>query len=268
MLRKLMKYEFKGNGKILLPFYGLILLLAVITKIFNGINIHKFSSLGEVAMGIVVFSYGLTMMSVMLLTAFLIVQRFSKTVYGEEGYLTHTLPVKSRDIIVSKTVSAIAWIALSGIVAIISVIIIGYNPQMLKDLAVAWEYWKTEIGRSAVREMLMILGNMTGLSILAIISGILMIYMSISIGQLFKKKLLGSIAAFLGVSFIVSTITGIIGNSPIMDMMENMVTTYDPTSLMNGMNHIMLIFGVFYIIKIAVYYFITNYLMTKKLNLE
>ena len=132
----------KGTGRTLVPFYGLMLLLAVITRIFNGINIHKFSTLGEIAMGIVAFAYGLTMASVMMLTAFLVIQRFYRTVYGDEGYLTHTLPVKSRDIIISKTVSAFLWIVLSAVVAFASVMIIGYQAGMWNDLIYTINYWK------------------------------------------------------------------------------------------------------------------------------
>lgn len=267
MLRKLLKYEFKGNGKIMFPFYGLILILAVMTKLFNGINIQQFSTLGEIAFGVVAFSYGLTMASVMILTVFLIIQRFSKTVYGDEGYLTHTLPVKSRDIIISKTIAAIAWMALSGIVAMISVAIMAFYPDFFKDFTSAYKAFAAEMGQEGIRQIFGTLGYMTIVSILAAISGIMMIYMSISIGQLFKKKLMGSIAAFLGVSFISSIIVGFIGNSPIADMIEVMMNN-DTASVIAGMNTLMLFLSVFYIIKIAIYYLVTNHLMTKKLNLE
>lgn len=267
MLRKLLKYEFKGNGRVMLPFYGLILVLAVITKVFNGINIQEFSTLGQIAFGIVAFSYGLTMASIMLLTAFLIIQRFAKTVYGDEGYLTHTLPVKSRDIIISKTVSAIAWIALSGIVAVVSVGIIAYYPDVFRDVKTAYGYLVEEMGSPALMQIFIMLDYMAMASVLAVISGIMMVYMSISIGQLFKKKLMGSIAAFLGVSFISSIAVGFIGNSPIGDIVNELMIG-DPTGIISGMNMLMLFSSVYYVVKIAIYYMVTNYLMTKKLNLE
>ena len=230
MLGKLLKYEMKGTGRTLVPFYGLMLLLAVITRIFNGINIHKFSTLGEIAMGIVAFAYGLTMASVMMLTAFLVIQRFYRTVYGDEGYLTHTLPVKSRDIIISKTVSAFLWIVLSAVVAFASVMIIGYQAGMWNDLIYTINYWRDEIMLSRI------LGsgaNMLLLGAFALISTTLMIYMSISIGQIFKRKLIGSLGAFIGVSFIVNTITGIIGNSGIIDSWMNIDMQISAQAIIN-----------------------------------
>ena len=264
MLGKLLKYEMKGTGRTLVPFYGLMLLLAVITRIFNGINIHKFSTLGEIAMGIVAFAYGLTMASVMMLTAFLVIQRFYRTVYGDEGYLTHTLPVKSRDIIISKTASAFLWIVLSAVVAFTSVMIIGYQAGMWKELMYALDYLREEIMLSQI------LGsgaNLILLGIFALISTTLMIYMSISIGQLFRKKLIGSLGAFIGVSFIVNTITGIIGNSGIIDSWMNIDMQISAQAIARFNYFVWLMIG-FYIVKIAVYYGVTNHLMTKKLNLE
>ena len=264
MLGKLLKYEMKGTGRTLVPFYGLMLLLAVITRIFNGINIHKFSTLGEIAMGIVAFAYGLTMASVMMLTAFLVIQRFYRTVYGDEGYLTHTLPVKSRDIIISKTASAFLWIVLSAVVAFTSVMIIGYQAGMWKELMYALDYLREEIMLSQI------LGsgaNLILLGIFALISTTLMIYMSISIGQIFKRKLIGSLGAFIGVSFIVNTITGIIGNSGIIDSWMNIDMQISAQAIARFNYFVWLMIG-FYIVKIAVYYGVTNHLMTKKLNLE
>ena len=264
MLGKLLKYEMKGTGRTLVPFYGLMLLLAVITRIFNGINIHKFSTVGEIAMGIVAFAYGLTMASVMMLTAFLVIQRFYRTVYGDEGYLTHTLPVKSRDIIISKTVSAFLWIVLSAVVAFASVMIIGYQAGMWNDLIYTINYWRDEIMLSRI------LGsgaNMLLLGAFALISTTLMIYMSISIGQIFKRKLIGSLGAFIGVSFIVNTVTGIIGNSGIIDSWMNIDMQISAQAIARFNYFVWLMIG-FYIVKIAVYYGVTNHLMTKKLNLE
>lgn len=272
MLGKLIKYEFKGSGRLLIPLYGLITVLALITRIFNGISIYEFSTLGQIAMGIVVFVYGLTIMAVMLTTIFLIIQRFASTVYGAEGYLTHTLPVKSRDIIISKIISAIVWTILSGIISFISIVIIGYQKGMFGDIFQAIEMLKVEIGAEGVGQIISIMSSMMMASLLGTIAMIMMIYMCISIGQLFKRKFVGSIMAYLGVSFVVSLITGISGNalgeSGFFDFMMTMETLNTAQEAVAVFNHFILIISLFYVIKIVVYYFITNHLMTKKLNLE
>lgn len=272
MLGKLIKYEFKGSGRVLLPLYGLVLVLAIITKIFNGMSIYKFGSLGSITMGIVAFAYGLTIMAIMLTTVFLIIQRFSKTVYGDEGYLTHTLPVKSRDIIISKTISAICWTCLSGIIAMISVIIVGYQQNMFADLFKAIDMLRNEIGADNMRQMITVMTNFSVVSIMGTIALIMMIYMCISIGQLFKRKFIGSILSFLGASFIINLFTGIMANimgeSGFFDFIASMENVATPEAAVSLINRFILLLAIFYVIKIVVFYFITNHLMTKKLNLE
>lgn len=272
MLGKLIKYEFKGSGRLLVPLYGLIIVLALITKIFNKVNITDFNILGQIAMGIVVFIYGLTIMAIMLTTVFLIIQRFASTVYGAEGYLTHTLPVKSSYIIISKIISAIVWSILSGIISFISIMIIGYQKGMFADLFQAIEMLKTEIGAEGIGQIISLMSNMMLTSIIGITATIMMIYMCISIGQLFKRKFVGSIMAYLGISFAANVITAlsgtILGEVGFFDFMLKLENITSANEAVAAFNHFMLIISVFYVIKIVVYYFITNHLMTKKLNLE
>ena len=142
--------------------------------------------------------------------------------------------------------------------------IIGYQAGMWNELMYALDYLKEEIMLSQI------LGsgaNLILLGIFALISTTLMIYMSISIGQLFRKKLIGSLGAFIGVSFIVNTVTGIIGNSGIIDSFMN-IDMQNSAQAIAGFNYFVWLMIGFYIVKIAVYYGVTNHLMTKKLNLE
>ena len=135
---------------------------------------------------------------------------------------------------------------------------------MWKELMYALDYLREEIMLSQI------LGsgaNLILLGIFALISTTLMIYMSISIGQLFRKKLIGSLGAFIGVSFIVNTVTGIIGNSGIIDSFMN-IDMQNSAQAIAGFNYFVWLMIGFYIVKIAVYYGVTNHLMTKKLNLE
>ena len=41
MLKKLMKYEFKATGRLMLPLYGALIGLALINKIFIGLDVYK-----------------------------------------------------------------------------------------------------------------------------------------------------------------------------------------------------------------------------------
>lgn len=269
MLGKLLKYEFKGTGRILLPFYGLIIVLAIVTKVFDGIQIYTLGNLGELGMGIVVAAYGSTIVAVMVLTMFLIIQRFAKTVYGDEGYLTNTLPVKTSSIIGSKLISAMCWIFFSGIVALLSVFIIAYYNGFFNDFIYAWNYWIPQFTSSEVQTFVLFAFEGALVALLSAVSGIMLIYMVISIGQLFKRKFVGAIGAFIGVSFVMNTITGFFGNLFFeQNMMLNIQTSQEFFGFID-LIHSMIIFAlIFTILKILVYFFATNYIMKNKLNLE
>ena len=60
---------------------------------------------------------------------------FNKTLYTDQGYLTYTLPVKSKDILISKAIVSFVWLALSYIVLVGTVV------------GIAW-YAKAKLGES------------------------------------------------------------------------------------------------------------------------
>lgn len=263
MLGKLLKYEFKGNARILIPFYGLILALSVINRLFSGTRVYD-SEIGLIAMNISAFAYGLTFMAIMLLTAFLVIQRFAKTVYSDEGYLTHTLPVKSSDIIISKTISALLWVGLSGLVAMLSVFIIAYEPNIFRIIQNTYSLIIRLLGDGLSMVMFRALTYFMLISIAGSVSGILMVYMSISIGQLFSKKLLGSIGAFLGVSVVVNIVAGFVSN-----LYANInIQYFSFAGIAQYIDQIGIFILLFNVVLIGVFYYITNYIMKNKLNLE
>ena len=98
MLGKLIKYEFKATGRILLPLYGALLVFALINRLLFRSSLDEtinntFGTIGGIANILSVFAYGCTMAAVFVVTFFVIVQRFYKNILGDEGYLMNTLPV-------------------------------------------------------------------------------------------------------------------------------------------------------------------------------
>ena len=52
-----------------------------------------------------------------------IIQRFTKNLLGREGYLMHTLPVHPEQLVASKLISSMVWVICSGVVGILSVLL-------------------------------------------------------------------------------------------------------------------------------------------------
>ena len=90
------------------------------------------------------------------------------------------------------------------------------------------------------------------------ITGILLIYFSISVGQLFKDhRLLFAILTYIGISIVV----GVFGTLVFTNYLENLYNAAQPLYP----NPILALIN---IILAFAYYFGTHYIMTKKLNLQ
>lgn len=271
MLGKLIKYEFKSTGRMLLPLYGLLIILSFITRFstFNESNFITENTIMKIFSVVIILAYILVNFIVVIGTFVVIIQRFYKNIFGDEGYLMNTLPVKPWENITSKTIVAFIWSILSGIIAIVSfIIMIGVKfsdissglSKMMQELRIVNLQYD-----GAIIKMAFILGI---LIIVSTIQSILHIYASISVGQTAqKRRVLASIGTYIGFSIIVSIISNIaslnLGTSEIM-----YVNNANITDILTLLNKAFIITLILNIVLSIIYFFITNYMMKKKLNLE
>ncbi len=179
MLRKLMKYEFKATGRIMLPLYGALLGFSIINKIFIGTNMAEVNMdfLGGIPAIITMIGYFVTMVAVFVGTLFITVQRFYKNLFGDEGYLMNTIPVKSSQNIVNKLVVSMVWTIISGFIAATSIFVMAYEPGVLKEVIREFKNIYSEIGLNVFGIIEFII-----LGIVSLAHQIMMLYASLSIG--------------------------------------------------------------------------------------
>ena len=120
MLGKLLKYEWKGTYKIVLILL-LVLLGATLFASLGLVGLVKYMSgssadggeMGAVFATMFLFmTIGIYFVSVIGISYTLQIYQgvhFYKTMYTDEGYLTHTLPVTANQILFSKTLMAGCW---------------------------------------------------------------------------------------------------------------------------------------------------------------
>lgn len=117
MIKKLLKYDLKWIYKPLLTFYTFALILSVFTKIFTPLSNSMFFG---------IITYSLVMITTILLVGILLYtiirlwSRFNSNLYGDESYLTYTLPVKKKKIYISKVLTAIITLNSSILIIFIS----------------------------------------------------------------------------------------------------------------------------------------------------
>lgn len=259
MLNKLLKYEFKSTGRTFLPIYGALLITAFLTRLF--VFNKDFSNSFFLGIFQVVLSslFGFLLMAVFILTLVVSLQRFYKNLLGEEGYLSMTLPVKPWQHICCKSLTSLVWYILSSIAAFLAFVILAYEKGMLGDF---FKAIVTLIRRGSLNaQILTACGEFFLFAALGILAFTMMLYASMALGQLnANKRLLTSFGAFLALNFLVQILMGVLGNLAVQWVF--------PMSSRWALNVALLLSIVVELFFLAGFFAITNYILSRKLNLE
>ncbi|WP_049527741.1 hypothetical protein [Streptococcus pseudopneumoniae] len=180
MFWNLVRYEFKNVNKWYLALYGAVLALSGLIGIqassLKSIDTPDQQMIMLVFLGLV---FGGLIITLSISTLILIIRRFKGSVYDRQGYLTLTLPVSEHQIILAKLLGAFIWSLISSAVFFLSIYIIfaTIDPNMVDSYFFDYlfvhyieNFWLTLIS-----------------FFISTVAGILCIYLSISIGQLFNE---------------------------------------------------------------------------------
>ncbi|MCG4863764.1 hypothetical protein [Streptococcus mitis] len=255
MFWNLVRYEFKNVNKWYLALYAAVLALSALI----GIQTQGFKNLpyqeSQAAMLLSLATvFGGLMITLGISTIFLIIKRFKGSVYDRQGYLTLTLPVSEHHIITAKLVGAFIWSILSSTVLVLSAFII---------VTITVPEW---ISNS---ELIPLVGtflpqlSLMGVSfLLNTISGILCIYLAISIGQLFNEyRTALAVAAYIGIQIVIGFIEVFFNTST--NFYINSLAGFNDNFYMGASVGI-----VEELIFIAIFYLGTYYILKNKVNLQ
>ena len=201
MFWNLVRYEFKNVNKWFLALYAAVLSLSVIIGIQGStLSNTYYQDKGVVMLVFLSLVFGGLVITLSISTLILIIQRFKGSVYDRRGYLTLTLPVSEHQILSAKLLGAFVWSLTSTLVFLFSLYIIISMIQPDAFLSSFVEY---------------MLKNYTDNFWLALISyifntlaGILCIYLSISIGQLFNEyRTALAVVAYIAIQVVLGFIT-------------------------------------------------------------
>lgn len=202
MLGKLVKYDFKALSKFLLLTHGFTLLFSAVVRIL-------FPSIKEsIVFAFALIVYMLLLMAVCFSTYIIIAVYFYKNLFTDEGYLTRTLPVSRGSHLLSKTIAGTCWAILDFLVIMFSVGILTYFPELWREAFRHQGEIMTALGLPADFGLAKLGAAFFLLACIQCLSSVLIIYVSISIGQLVPShKVLSSIAVY----FAISTALSILG---------------------------------------------------------
>lgn len=131
MLKKLLKYDLIYINKVLIVFYLLAIFFALLTRMFLGIDDSTIMSIiGKVCSGIMISM----IINIIINNLMRVWSRFVNNLYGDESYLTHTLPIPKKTIYTSKAISSVITMFISTLVIGICLFIAYYSKENIELL--------------------------------------------------------------------------------------------------------------------------------------
>lgn len=131
MLGKLLKYDLKKIYKFLGIFYSLAIFFAILTRIFFNISgSFILSIVAKILSGITISM----IVNILINNMMRLWVRFKGTLYDDESYLTHTLPISKKTLYTSKIIVSVITVLTSTIIIGITLFIAYYSKDTMKIL--------------------------------------------------------------------------------------------------------------------------------------
>lgn len=287
MLGKLLKHEWKNTYRV----GGLMMILIAVVTFFGWLAFQtpmwqamadgrSYDSVSVVDMtGLAtIFLYAIMLIGVSFGMIIYLGIHFYKTMYTDEGYLTHTLPATKGSIFGSKVFMSGLWYLLVEIAVMISAFVISISAvfalipsaeraELMKLITENWsevvEFLRSELGI-----------NLGRWGVMAVISTIvspfctmIILFGAISLGQLFgKHRVLMAIVSYVGIMVVNMIVSSAVQSTVSLRAIENSASS---SMLLDGYVNSSAMVGMAQDVVFAVILYIASYfIISKKLNLE
>lgn len=274
MLRKLLKHEFRATGRIMLPLFGILLLVSAGANFSSRGMLNSDSSLLRTLGTIFIMLFIVGIFAVGIIAFVLMVNRFYKNLLQDEGYVMMTLPVCVHQQIWSKLIVSTVWFAATGVIVALSMFITTFDIRLMDEM---WHGFLNLLDYAVRVNHLDLVANGAAfavelllLCVLGSFGLCLRFYSAMSIGFSFPNhKGLLSVAFYIATGIALQILGGL-GMALVNDSwFHRLLLGWEPNvSVVAGMHLGMWFLIVLELIYCAVFYFLTVYFLQKHLNLE
>lgn len=270
MLGKIIKHEFKATYRGYLLLFVSLLAVTILNRTVEYVPFDN--RIWNIMKGLLIAAWVILVAFLFMAASILVVMRFYKTMVKDEGYLTHTLPVKKSQLIIGKYITSLVWMIITAIVMVASVFLMAVSSGFIDDLIEFMNEFADLV--SSYPQMV---GHGILLLIMVLLSvsaGIFQFYASISLGQMFSgHKLAGSVLFYFIINYAISILSTasmvlIPGFIDDMEVVDGMSSHDMMVAEGKVFDRVMIVMIVWMLVTTLVCYFITNYRLSKKLNLE
>lgn len=267
MLGKLLKYDFRSMWKQFAIVWPAAVVLALVNHFVLWLNIDYTSQFSGVLSTVLMFVFIGILFGMLVLSLIFVIQRFYKGILGDEGYLMHTLPVRPWQLMVSKLICAVVLIVISVIVALLSISLIypatweEYGVVFGQVGKVAADLFSSGSNVLALFEVLLVL-------VVSLVQACLMLYLAMAVGHLFNKnRLAASVIAYVALDTVVGIVIGLFGFSAVRAFFSLFSPHGHGFAAMTALHAVLWAVICSGAVLSAIYFFATNYILSRKLNL-
>ncbi len=275
MLGKLIKYDLKYMNRYLIIIHGFLLLVSAAMRLLLTDPLLSADTDWEdpkfiLPLTLFIILYIMIIVAGSFATSIVVVVRFYKNLFSEQGYLTRTLPVTSGQHLLAKTISGSIWSMINVIVTMLSMLIVLGTPFIIENLKADSFSIREEfglIGPYASISWKTIILFFIGMMLISSVSNIVTYYASVAFGQLIPNhRVLGAIAAY----FVISTVISIL--SLIALALSGLLgASINPSADFVGIEYLFSSLKMSVILALIcgiILYMATYWIMKKKVNLD
>lgn len=280
MLGKLIKHEWQTIWKVPTLLIGVLMVTAVVAGLTFALPIWNSDWIGLPMSGIMlIMLFYVAMIGVSLGIVIYLAVRYYKNMFTDEGYLTHTLPVTSRQLLVSKVIVMSVWELIASIAILFSLAVFGivtvvslaskegdFALRMMESIKELGSLWNMPFFKD-----FQIFGISTAfMELVSCFSGAMIIIASITMGQMIRKhRVLGSVGAYFAINAVIQGISMVF----MFPMMIKMALDNDFMYRFeeSPFSFYAIMFTIMSVIYLAVgvgLYFLSEYLIHRRLELE
>lgn len=274
MFRKLTKYEWKAYAKsmffLLIAVTAITIIAIASIAVFDAsqFDASQFDSNSWFAfvnmttyIGIFLLYY-FGIIAISLAAMLIIAVRFYKTMFTDEAYLTHTLPVTRAQLFWSKFCSAFGYYLFTTFLIILSAICV-FCTLFINDITELYNEITSEIGVLAIVFYMIFY---IGITLISSLAGIMIIFASIILGQNFvKHRIIGSIVCYFIITIIIQILAFVLNF--VSGLISTQLLQFEMLSI-QYYNVYYFFIGIFNVILFVALTFISLSQFKKNLNLE
>ena len=269
MVRKLLRHEFRATQRIILPFYLLLFVTAVMFNISMGLMEKSDAAVQwplQVFFGVSTTSFVVSLIGVTVLCGVLMVYRFYKNLMTDEGYLMFTLPVTVPQIIASKLIVTLVWNIVTLLADALAALLAFCRTFTVEEIRFAWHEVQEVLSQVSTGNIIGYAVELVVLLLFSTLASYLTYYAAIALGHSFANhKILLSVAFYFAFAIAMRVVGSIFTTVAMTAAMAVDWEEFNPFALSHwGLG----IAAAIAMVQAVVFYILTHLMLRKRLNLQ